>query len=211
MRGILYVNEGMFHPSVFARKGLERILRAEAPMDVVETTTLGDLKAKRLDRFSAVVLFVHHPKDNADVVRRLGRYVADGGSLLAIHSAAASFKTSGTYHELLGGRFVSHRSVGEILVRPAGNTGTPFSHRNAFRIVDELYHHEIHGGCTVHYTADTPDGKEPVAWTRRHGRGRVCYCSLGHRASAFGHPVVRAMIVDALLWLAVDKPEHAAS
>jgi type 1 glutamine amidotransferase len=42
----------------------------------------------------------------------------------------------------------------------------------------------------------------PVAWKRRHGSGKVFYCSLGHLASEFEVPQMRTIIVRGMLWAA---------
>jgi type 1 glutamine amidotransferase len=42
----------------------------------------------------------------------------------------------------------------------------------------------------------------PVVWKRRHGKGRVFYCSLGHVTKEFEVPEMRAIIRRGLLWAA---------
>jgi type 1 glutamine amidotransferase len=45
----------------------------------------------------------------------------------------------------------------------------------------------------------------PVAWKRKHGKGRVFYSSLGHVASEFGVPEMRTMLHRGMLWAARDE------
>ncbi|MFN2207313.1 MAG: ThuA domain-containing protein, partial [Candidatus Promineifilaceae bacterium] len=40
----------------------------------------------------------------------------------------------------------------------------------------------------------------PVAWTRRWGKGRVFYCSLGHVAADFDVPEAREIVRRGLIW-----------
>ncbi len=42
----------------------------------------------------------------------------------------------------------------------------------------------------------------PVAWKRQYGRGRVFYCSLGHRAAEFDRPEFATMIRRGMNWAA---------
>ena len=40
----------------------------------------------------------------------------------------------------------------------------------------------------------------PVAWKRRHGKGRVFYSSLGHTKEAWENPDVQKMYLEAVKW-----------
>ena len=49
----------------------------------------------------------------------------------------------------------------------------------------------------------------PIAWKRRHGAGKVFYCSLGHVAAEFDVVPMRALILRGMLWAARDGvPGH---
>ncbi|MBU6290268.1 MAG: ThuA domain-containing protein, partial [Chloroflexi bacterium] len=49
---------------------------------------------------------------------------------------------------------------------------------------------------------EAPGVDMPVTWTKRWGRGRVFYTSLGHVASVFDVPQVLPMLVRGLVWAA---------
>ena len=40
----------------------------------------------------------------------------------------------------------------------------------------------------------------PVVWTRRYGKGRVFYCSLGHGVKDFDVPEAKEVVRRGLLW-----------
>jgi type 1 glutamine amidotransferase len=42
----------------------------------------------------------------------------------------------------------------------------------------------------------------PVVWKRRHGAGKVFYCSLGHTAAEFDVTPMRTLILRGILWAA---------
>nr|MDD6334909.1 ThuA domain-containing protein [bacterium] len=42
----------------------------------------------------------------------------------------------------------------------------------------------------------------PVAWTRRWGKGRIFYCSLGHQVTSFDNPNARELLRRGSLWAA---------
>ena len=45
----------------------------------------------------------------------------------------------------------------------------------------------------------------PVVWKRRHGKGRVFYCSLGHVAKEFDVPQMRTILRRGMLWAARER------
>ena len=151
-------------------------------------------------------------------VESLEEYVFDGGGLLALHSAAASFKNNATYGELLGGVFTGHGPVETFTVEPGGTAATagtggtggtwPFGQR--FSVRDELYELKVTTDVTVHLQAvrdrgsdkQPQDGKNlPVCWTRHFSRGRVAYLSLGHTAEALAAPEVARIIDHLFRWI----------
>src|SRR5437868_2448653 len=50
----------------------------------------------------------------------------------------------------------------------------------------------------------------PVAWKRRHGKGRVFYSSLGHVAKEFEVPEMRTLFHRGALWAARGDDEATA-
>lgn len=54
---------------------------------------------------------------------------------------------------------------------------------------------ETYNGCVM-----------PVTWTRSWGRGRVFYCSIGHRPADVLVPDAHRMILNGLVWAAEGKP-----
>ena len=121
-----------------------------------------------------------------------------GGGLLAIHAASASFKLQPRWREILGGRFVGHGPVQRFQVEPSLPDDAEFGPLPAFEVRDELYRHEYDADNRVHLHVAVDGEREPVLWTRRHGEGRVAYCSLGHKAAALRHPSVVAVLQQAL-------------
>jgi hypothetical protein len=120
--------------------------------------------------------------------------------LLAVHGAAASFKTEPGYHEIIGGRFIGHGPVAETEVLPSPEHEL-FRGIGPFHLRDELYRHEFDPSNEVHFYTSVEGEQEPVVWTRLHGEGRVCYCSLGHTSQAFRHPAVVEILRRGLLWV----------
>jgi type 1 glutamine amidotransferase len=125
-------------------------------------------------------------------VEALARYVANGGGLLVIHGAVASFKGYSGYAELIGGSFVGHDDPGPVLVYPAekkrsgfpagpaagaaagaadpwgrGSTAGPSGRNPAadsapIRVTDELYRVTVSRDVVVRYVGVSPGREELV-------------------------------------------------
>lgn len=184
----------------------------------------------RLERYSAILLYFHASHISDEALAALDTYVAEGGGLIALHSAAASFEDSPSYSAILGGRFLDHGPIASYSVRPAKQEGADslvrppsvplqaaspgpeesgprspkllpsFSPMSPFTVRDELYIHEYNPDNSVHFVTDSENGREPVAWSRLHGRGRVFYLAPGHRAQTLRHPSLRSILRRGISW-----------
>jgi type 1 glutamine amidotransferase len=153
-----------------------------------------------LESFRGMVLYVHHQAISPTALESLEVFVRQGGGLLAVHSASASFKQEPRYFEILGGRFREHGPVEPIRVESVTPQAETFHGVPSFSVTDELYRHEYDPQNRVHFAVTVGGAREPLVWTRRHGQGRVCYCALGHTAGTMRHPCVREILRRGLAW-----------
>ena len=187
------VAPGLVHPGPRPTRELLRLLRSCA--DRGERIT----RVRRpglLPRYLAastpgstprrVVLYMHRQGLGDAWVTALERYVEQGGSILALHSASASLKGNTRYGNLLGGVFSGHGPVEAFDVRSTPHASG--GHR--FTVRDERYTHTLTRDVRVLLESDG----EPVCWTHTVGRGRVAYLSLGHCAGVFTKPAVGAVM-----------------
>jgi len=202
---ILLISAGLFHPSLPCRFWLRRALAALPGYRYKQVSSLEALPRLPLDRFRALVLYVHHEPLSAAALDSLDAYLERGGGLLALHSASASYKEVPRFYEILGGRFVNHGPVEEFAVEPSAPEDEIFRGIPAFSVRDELYRHEHDPENLIHFHTVVDGEREPVVWTRRWGQGRVCYCALGHTVSAVRHPQTRQILHRGLAWASGEK------
>jgi len=200
---VLLVTDGIFHPPVSARKALRASLADLEGFAFEHIRSLEKLP-ENLDDFSALVLYIHHKKIPEQALAKLDAFVFNGGGLLGIHSATASFKEQMHYFEILGGRFIGHGPVEFFEVKPVPEreifTGIP-----AFTVKDELYIHELQPGIKAHFTA-THEGKEiPAVWTYQYGAGRVCYAVPGHRTESMKNENYQKILKRGLVWVSDNE------
>jgi type 1 glutamine amidotransferase len=198
---VLLVSDGLVHPSLLGRFWLRRALAALPGYRFRRVASLESLVGLPPDSFRAIVLYVHHKTLSPAALERLDVFLSQGGGLLALHSASASFEDEPRWHDILGGRFDHHGPVEEFVVQPVSSDDEVFGDIPGFSVRDELYRHAYDAGNQIHFCTVVGDEREPVVWTRYRGQGRVCYCALGHTASVMREPYVQQILQHGLGWV----------
>jgi len=195
---VLLVTAGIFHPPLLGRLVLHGVLRKMPGFAFEHVNSLEKLPPN-LAQFSALVLHYHHKTISPAALDRLDRFVRDGGGILAIHAATASFKETMPYFDILGGRFTGHGQVEQFAARRLKDE--IFGGLGDFIVKDELYIHELNPGIEVHFAAKHEGKDVPVVWTYRYARGRVCYTEPGHTSRTMGNPGYQAVLRRGLEWV----------
>ena len=201
---ILYCSKGLVHPTIWARVALKQLLRQAAyPINTIHHLSFDQWLQDHSPKL--IVLYFHEKKITQPDLLTLHDYVATGGSLLAIHSASASFKTNPDYHSLLGGRFIAHGSIKEYRIYT--NKNHPHLKDvlpETYVIKDELYRHEVQEDIIIVQETIVDGQNEPVSWLKQLGKGRIAYFAPGHRAAVFSIPPVRRTILQLVEWCMTD-------
>jgi type 1 glutamine amidotransferase len=169
-----------------------------------------------------------------DLLRPLVAAVHGGVGIGGWHGGMCdAFRTYETYQFMTGGQWVSHPGGAQARyrVRIGPNPSPITDGLQDFFITSEQYFMHVDPGVHVLATTYFPlgaasgDGLDqeaqdridrdevseddavvmPVTWTKRYGKGRVFYTSLGHVATAFEIPEALAMLRRGLLWAAEGK------
>ncbi len=196
-----FIAAGKYHDIDFARLEILKLMsdqpriRATVAMDYANT--------ERLAECTFLITYTCDVLPTAVEVAALQAFLARGGRWLALHgtNSVLRFLESGlvdapdeapTLMEILGSQFVAHPPIGPFTVEvPA--TGDPLTRGMAdFEIVDELYLSrttaEIEVLMLTRFTGEATgfvdsqwrDAEVPILYRRKHGRGEVVYCTLGH-------------------------------
>jgi type 1 glutamine amidotransferase len=135
----------------------------------------------------------------------LREFVARGKGLVGIHAAADSSYQWPEYGKMMGGYFNGHPWY-KITMRiddPTNPVNACF-HGKEFTIEDEIYtfrapysRERLHVLTSIDLQnskitkgKNRKDDDYAVSWLQNYGRGRVFYCSLGHRHETFWNPTV---------------------
>jgi len=149
---------------------------------------------------------------NPEQERALEAFVNDGGGIVALHGASASFGNSQVWQRLLGAKFSGHAAGLFPLEIEVVDPGSPITRGvMAFQTTDEEYHHTSAPGTERHVLArfkerppqsTNPQDNRDVAWTRAIGKGRVFYNALGHDDQTWSNPAWQRMVIQGIRWAA---------
>ena len=199
-KNTLLILRGLVHPTWLACRRLQQVFEATPGFEFLYDRNLESLLRLDPSQITSLALYFHHKRISPAALDRLDELIRNGLGLLAVHGAAASFKTEPRYHAILGGRFIGHGPVTQFEIQPSPGQHI-FRGIGSFNLRDELYRHEYDPSNEVHFFTSVGEEQEPVVWTRRHGEGRICYCSLGHTSKTFQHPAVIEILRQGLMWV----------
>ncbi|MFQ5654164.1 MAG: ThuA domain-containing protein [Planctomycetota bacterium] len=171
------------------------------------------------------------PEEEQAAARERGRrlrkslldFVSGGKGLIGIHAATDCLYGFPEFGRLIGGYFDGHPWHEVVTVKldePGHPVNAPFA-GEAFEIKDEIYQFRApysRERQRVLLSLDTArtdmkkkgihrdDDDFAVSWVRRHGKGRVFYCSLGHRDEIFWNPRVLRHYLAGIQYALGDLP-----
>jgi type 1 glutamine amidotransferase len=163
---------------------------------------------------SVIVPIVTRGQIAPDALGGLVSAVAGGVGLVGHHGLADGFRGEPDFAAMLGGQWAA--SPGDTvdyqvdIAQPdepvtAGLTGFAWRSEQYYLLVDPA--NDV--VATTRFAPDRPGSVAgatmPVAWKRRHGRGRVFYCSLGHSAKDLETPSLATILRRGLAWAARDE------
>lgn len=174
--------------------------------------------ARNLSYFDAIFFFGVReidltPAQRADL---LAFVHDDGKGFVATHAGATAFFSWPEFGEMLGGRFDEHPwGIVDANVIVEDRTSPISAHLPAsFVVRDEHYQLKDFSRDRLRVLArldagsvnlaaplvHRKDADFPVAWTKRYGKGRVFYSTLGHARELWDAPWLQKMYFEALKW-----------
>jgi type 1 glutamine amidotransferase len=157
----------------------------------------------------------------AALERSLVAHIAGGRGLVALHGAIVMQNNSPEFGGMLGGSFDFHPKQQEVtcnIVDPghplvAAFEGKPFVHVDEPYLFKNAYKDKNFRPLLEMDTSRLDCGKKAksvrsdaryTAWIKRHGRGRVFYCSPSHNAQSFERPELLRFMLDGIQYAAGD-------
>jgi type 1 glutamine amidotransferase len=151
-------------------------------------------------------------------------FVAKGRGLVGIHAASDSSYRWPEYGKMMGGYFNGHPwyKITMKIDDPTNPVNACF-HGKEFTIEDEIYtfrapysRERLHILTSIDLAKskitegkNRPDNDHAVSWLQNYGKGRVFYCSLGHRHETFWNPTILQHYLAGIQFAIGDLPANA--
>ncbi|MHC4501746.1 MAG: ThuA domain-containing protein [Planctomycetota bacterium] len=222
---------GFRHGSIpWGAKALEIMGRTTGAFETVESSDPSVFGPDSLNQFDAVCMNnTTGQLFNDDVSKKsLLDFVRGGKGIIGIHAATDCFYKWAEYGEMMGGYFWGHPWNEKVAVKlddPGHPVLAAFGGKG-FEVADEIYQFKdpySRKALHVLLSLDTTktnmkkggirrtDGDFAVAWVRSYGKGRVFYCSLGHRNEIFWNPAILRHYLDGIQFAMGDLGPGASS
>lgn len=208
---VLFLGDNGLHRPYARAKEVLPVL-AERGVDVFYTADVGELNAERLDDYHVLFLYNNQARVTDEQFHAMSQFVENGGGLVAVHSASASFQNSEPFIKLVGAAFKSHGtgtfSASRVAADHPAIAGVP-----SFESWDETYVHTKHNPVnrTVLEVRREGDHEEPWTWVRTHGGGRVFYTAWGHDERTWTNEGFQQLLLQGIRWSAGDWALQARS
>ncbi len=187
---VLYVTYSDDHPDAKSQdKVIEYLKHFQTDVDITKMDITHIPKESKLNTYDLIILFFHYQEDMPEAAVKLIKYVKEGGTVVALHGAAASFKGNDDWFEFIGGKFVSHPPICKFCVEAGKYKG---------KITDEIYFMQIKEDIKIHANSIFEGRMSPCLWERKHNEGKIVYLALGHDLNAVDSDVFRHMFDMAL-------------
>jgi type 1 glutamine amidotransferase len=162
-------------------------------------------------------------KRDKAVKESLLAFVAGGKGVVGIHAATAACQKWPEYGEMIGGYYGGH-IMQDVAIRneePEHPVNACFQGKG-WKIHDEVYisrapysRKRLRVLLSLDLDRMADPGKRPdkdyaVSWVRRHGKGRVFYCTLGHCPETYWDPLFLRHVLAGIQFAIGDLPGGAA-
>ena len=156
-----------------------------------------------LDDADALLVFTRRLNTDGASLQRFQYYCEQGRPIVGVRTASHAYQNWLAFDkDVLGGDYQGHYGHGPITRVELVATEHPILKGiPAFDTYGSLYKNPSLGGDTsLLLMGHTDEHSEPVAWTRLHNGGRVCYTSLGHQQDFEVETFLR-LLAQSVLWV----------
>ena len=194
--------EGIYHDHTGNGQFLTSMLNDGADIEADFSQDYSVL-ADRLEKYDTVLFYTDVGELTEAQETGLLNYIRAGGGFFGLHTAAASFRESEGYHNMLNGFFNGHSPYMDFTVNVSDPNHPITEGVVDFRATDELYylkHNPDRSHHLMHAYDETKDETHVMAFYHTYGDGRVFYFALGHDMAVLENPSFQTVIRRGALW-----------
>jgi type 1 glutamine amidotransferase len=163
-------------------------------------------------RYDALVLYDASANISPEAQTHFREFVESGGGLVVLHHAIISYQDSDWFRDLVGGRYFlapqGDNQPSSYLHDVDMNVRVVTPHPITRGITLTRIHDETYKGMwiaptnTVLLATDHATADGPLAWVSAYKPARVVYIQLGHGTEAHRDAGYRALVRNAVMWVA---------
>lgn len=161
------------------------------------TTTPQPNAVSDLSSYDALVLFTDGEYFTHDQILSIVRFVRSGKGLISIHTTAGTNSSNDDFSQLIGSRIKG----GKVFPHKASIEAPdhPILHRvQDFDLDDEIHDLELIGESRLLVSAWLNGKKQPLAYVREYGQGKVVHFATGHSLTGLTHPEWQKLFIRAV-------------
>ena len=151
----------------------------------------------------ALLVFTRRLNTEGASLEQFQTYCEQGRPIVGVRTASHAYQNWLAFDkDVLGGDYQGHYGEGPIVRAEVVATEHPILDGiSAFASYGSLYKNpSLRDDASLLLMGHTIEHSEPVAWTRLHNGGRICYTSLGHQKDFEVVPFLR-LLAQSILWV----------
>ena len=156
-----------------------------------------------LDDADALLVFTRRLNTDGASLKQFQDYCEQGRPIVGVRTASHAYQNWLAFDkDVLGGDYQGHYGHGPITRMELVATEHPILKGiPAFDTYGSLYKNpSLRDDTSLLLMGHTDEHSEPVAWTRLHNGGRICYTSLGHQQD-FEIETFLRLLAQSVLWV----------
>ena len=185
------------------KKYVEKNYPIKADMIVYESED-DDPSLAAIDDADALLVFTRRLNTDGESLRQFQSYCEQGRPIVGVRTASHAYQNWLEFDkEVLGGDYQGHYGHGPtVQLETVASEHSILKDVPKFESYGSLYRNpSISDDASALLMGHTDEHTEPVAWTRLHNGGRVCYTSLGHQKD-FELEAFLQFLAQSVLWVA---------
>ena len=170
---------------------------------IVYTSEDDDPSLAALDEADALLVFTRRLNTEGASLKQFQDYCEQGRPIVGVRTASHAYENYLAFDkDVLGGDYQGHYGHGPITrVELVAAEHPILKGIPAFDTYGSLYKNpSLRDDTSLLLMGHTDEQSEPIAWTRLHNGGRICYTSLGHQQDFEVEPFLR-FLAQSVLWV----------
>ncbi len=197
---ILVGGKEKFHDVLSAAQVIQKIL-IENNILARYSQDFSILSEKRIDEFDAVIFYTQGKDLTIAEQEGLKNYIKQGNIFIPLHAANIFDESQHEiYKKIIGSKFINHDPFKRFQVNIVKDHFITENIDN-FEVDDELYESKLfYEPDNILAWAKNNGEKHPMLYTKKIGKGEICYFALGHDGRAWYNPSFKRLLCRIVNW-----------